>query len=115
MFLGSIVLFLVAMTKVHPLSLTFTFKSFLLLLYLAFISAGGFGIWYSLIRYNRLGYISIYKFITPTAGVLLSALFLPEESITINILFALLLVTLGIILINYHPGKFSLRRSGKVE
>ncbi len=113
MFLGSIVLFLVAMTKVHPLSLVFTFKSFLLLLYLAFISAGGFGIWYSLIRYNRLGYISIYKFIIPVAGVLLSALFLPAESITINILFALLLVTLGIILINYHPGKFSFRGTSK--
>lgn len=107
MFLGSLVLFLTAAIKVHPLSLNFTPNTLILLIYLAFISAGGFGIWFSLIKFNRLGYISIYKFITPVSGVLLSALFLPGEAVNINVFLALLLVSSGIVLINYQPGKYS--------
>jgi len=100
MFIGSLFLIIISVFAVNPLSLNFSFKALFLFIYLAFISAAGFGIWFSLIKYNRLGYISIYRFIIPISGSLLSALFLVDESIGSNTIIALLMVSFGIVMIN---------------
>jgi drug/metabolite transporter (DMT)-like permease len=100
MFIGSLFLIIISSFAVNPLSLNFNFKALLLFVYLAFISAAAFGIWFYLIKYNRLGYISIYRFIIPISGSLLSALFLPEETIGANTIIALLMVSYGIVMIN---------------
>lgn len=110
MLIGSIILFLMAIIKVGPLSLEFSVKTFLILQYLAFVSAAGFSLWYSLIKYNRLGYVTIYKFVVPVSGVLFSSLLLVEERVTINIFIALLLVSMGIIMINYRPKRKKIRQ-----
>jgi len=100
MFMGSIILFAISLAGVSPFSLSFSVSTFLLLLYLALLSAIAFGLWYSLIKYNLVGYISIYKFIVPVSGVFLSTIFVPAENITFNIIIALIFVSLGIIMIN---------------
>ncbi len=100
MLIGSLFLIAISTLGVHPFSLDFNLKSTLLIFYLAFVSAAGFGLWYSLIKYNKLGYISIYKFMVPISGALLSALLLPEEGIYFNTIIALILVSFGIIMIN---------------
>jgi len=105
MLLGSVTLFLISITKVKPLSLGFTPSTFLLLIYLAMISAVGFALWYTLIKYNHLGYITIYKFVIPVSGVFFSSLLLAEESLNLNLLFSLLLVSIGIIIINYRKSR----------
>lgn len=102
MMFGSIALFLLAVTRVGPFSLVFNIKTIIIILYLAFVSAAGFGLWYSLIKYNPLGYVTIYKFMVPVSGVLFSSLLLPEEGVTFNVLIALVLVSLGIVMINYQ-------------
>lgn len=101
LFFGSIILFLISLIKVHPFSLDFNFKVFIILIYLAFVSAYSFTIWYKLITYNPLGYISLYQFIIPVSGVFFSALLLKEEAITTPIFLALILVASGIVIINY--------------
>ncbi|OCL26466.1 hypothetical protein U472_10740 [Orenia metallireducens] len=101
MLVGSVTLFLISITKVKPLSLNFTSSTFLLLIYLAMVSAVGFALWYTLIKYNPLGYITIYKFVIPVSGVFFSSLLLVEESLNFNILAALILVSVGIVIINY--------------
>ncbi len=103
MFMGSLFLFLVSSGGSSLARLSFSPISIALLFYLAFISASAFSLWYSLIKYNALGFISIYKFMIPVSGVFLSSVFLPEESINIIIVGAMLLVSLGIITINYQP------------
>ncbi|SJZ59172.1 DMT family transporter [Selenihalanaerobacter shriftii] len=105
MLLGSLVLFLISITRVEASSLNFTIKTFSIMIYLAFVSAVGFGLWYTLIKYNSLGYISIYKFMIPVSGVLFSNILLVEENISINILIALLLVSIGIFIINFRIKK----------
>ncbi len=105
MLFGSIVLFLLAIIREGPFSLNFSLKAVLIILYLAFVSAAGFGLWYSLIKYNPLGYVTIYKFVVPVSGVLFSSLFLVEETVTASIFAALVLVSLGIIMINYQRDK----------
>jgi drug/metabolite transporter (DMT)-like permease len=103
MFVGSLFLFFVSSSGSSLARLSFNPISTALLFYLAFISAAAFSLWYSLIKYNALGFISIYKFMIPVSGVFLSSIFLPQESINIIIVGAMLLVSLGIITINYKP------------
>ncbi len=72
------------------------------LIYMGFISAGAYTLWGVLLRYNPVSRVSIFGFINPVMGVLLSALFLGEnrEAFSIIGLAALLLVALGIIIVN---------------
>ncbi|ACL70044.1 DMT family transporter [Halothermothrix orenii] len=100
MLMGALILFLIAVTGVSPLSLNMSLKALLILIYLSFVSAAGFGLWYSLIKYNKLGYISIYRFVIPVSGVFFSTLLL-NEGITGYIFTALVFVSTGIVLINY--------------
>lgn len=106
MLMGSLLLFLVSSSGSTIGRLSFSPISIFLLFYLAFISASAFSLWYTLIKYNPLGFVTIYKFMIPVSGVLLSASFLPQESINIVIVGAMLLVSVGIIIINYQPSVF---------
>lgn len=100
MLVGAIFLIVLALTKVSPFTLQFNPGSIMLLLYLAFISAAGFGLWYVLIKNNSLGYISIYRFMIPVSGTILSAIFLADERLSFNTFIALGLVSAAIIVIN---------------
>ncbi|MGI6010240.1 MAG: DMT family transporter [Ruminococcus sp.] len=78
----------------------FTVKSSLLLFYMALISSVAFSVWTLLLKYNPVGTVSIYGFTNPVFGVILSALFLGEKAFTLQNLAALVLVSLGIIIVN---------------
>ncbi|MEO3946803.1 DMT family transporter [Gorillibacterium sp. CAU 1737] len=77
----------------------FTSKSSLLLAYLAFLSSVAFCLWNLLLKYNKVGQVSIYNFLIPIFGSLLSALLLGEEVMEWKNLAALLLVSSGIALV----------------
>lgn len=81
-------------------AITFGGYTPLLLIYLAFISATAFTLWFTLIKHHKIGKISIFKFQVPIWGTMLSALILPDESVNLNALIALLFVAGGIILVN---------------
>lgn len=74
-------------------------------LYSAFLSAAAFSIWYTLLRHNKAGEITLYRFIIPISGSLLSALLLPGEEFTTSVLLALILVASGLIVVNYWGRK----------
>jgi len=80
----------------------FTLQAWGLLFYAAFLSAAAFSLWYSLLKYNKAGEISIYKFMIPVSGAVLSALFVPGEKLNILMGAALLLVAVGIVVVNYR-------------
>lgn len=99
LFTGSVALILVGLSSGSH-NMTFTTKGSLLLLYMAFISAAGFSIWAVLLKYNGVGKISIYKFSIPIIGAFLSFFLLGESFSSYNVVFAIVLVSLGIYLIN---------------
>jgi drug/metabolite transporter (DMT)-like permease len=101
--LGAIILLAVGLPQLKPHAMIFSTEAWILIIYAAFLSATAFALWFSLLKYNKAGEISIYKFITPVAGSALSAFFLPGESLTITIIGALGLVAVGIIAVNYNP------------
>ncbi|WP_127529405.1 DMT family transporter [Paenibacillus kobensis] len=78
---------------------SFTYATFFLLLYLAFLSAAAFMLWNVIMKYNPVGLVSVYLFLIPVFGVLLSAIFL-QESLHLDTLLSLLLIVIGITVVN---------------
>lgn len=75
-----------------------------ILLYLAFISAAAYSVWSLLLKYNPISKVTVYGFSNPIFGVILSAVFLHEDSQIFNMrsLIALVLVCVGIFIVNYE-------------
>lgn len=73
------------------------------LIYLAFLSAIAYALWGVLLKYNPVSRITIFSFMIPVFGVILSTLMLNEKSgvSPINLLITLVLICTGIILLNY--------------
>ena len=74
----------------------------LMLLYLACISAVAYSLWGILLKHNPVSKVAIFGFTNPVFGVLLSAWWLGEGSseLGINALIALILVSIGILIVN---------------
>ena len=77
----------------------FTIASTSLLIYMALLSSVAFVIWTQLLKYNKVGIISVFNFLIPVFGTLLSSIFLGENIFDIKILIALILVCFGIFLV----------------
>ncbi|RXT04158.1 DMT family transporter [Ammoniphilus sp. CFH 90114] len=71
----------------------------LVLLYLSFLSAAAFVLWNNVMKYNKVGHISMYLFLIPVFGVTLSAAILGEPLHEL-VLLALALVVAGIVIVN---------------
>ena len=79
-----------------------TILGILLLLYLAFVSAGAYTLWSLLLKYNSVSKVAVFGFCTPIFGVILSAVILGEStSFQLKTLIALMFVCVGIIIVNY--------------
>ncbi len=78
----------------------FTLASSALLLYLAVLSSVAFALWTILLKYNRVGMVTIFNFLIPIFGAILSAIFLGESILEWKNLLALGLVCFGIWLVN---------------
>ena len=73
-----------------------------LTLSLLIVSAAlGFTLWSYLTRNYPLGKISIFNFINPVTGVIISALVLGENALRWQYMLALVLVSVGIVIVNY--------------
>lgn len=77
------------------------------LLYLAVLSAAAYSLWGVLLKYNSVSKVSIYSFMTPVCGVILSNIMLNEASkvSALNLILALALVSGGIFMLNYKKEK----------
>ena len=77
-------------------------QGLLMLGYLALLSAVAYSLWGTLLKYNPVARVSIYGFMNPVCGVLLSALLLGESQNAFGAagLAALALVCAGIWLVN---------------
>ena len=94
----------------------FDLPSGLLLIYLAFISAAAYSIWAVLLKHNPVSKVSVFGFLNPLCGVLISAAVLRESNqITLLFLLSLLLVCAGIVIVNAnaHDSELPRRSSEK--
>ena len=74
------------------------------LLYLSALSAVAYALWGVLLKFNPVSRVTIFSFMTPVFGVILTAFMLPEESNVdiLNLVISLILVCLGVFLLNYN-------------
>lgn len=98
LFIGGLILLLLGYISGGCLS-GFTLKSTSLLIYMALLSSVAFAVWTQLLKYNKVGIISIFNFLVPVFGSLLSAIFLGENIFDIKILISLIFVCLGIYMV----------------
>ena len=78
-------------------------KALGVLIYLAFLSAIAYSVWGILLQYNPVSKVSVYSFMIPVFGVLLSGIMVKEQGNVspVMMLVALVFISLGIILLNY--------------
>jgi len=98
---GGIVMLLISLGGEYS-TLTMTPLAGGLLLYSALLSAVAFTLWYTLLKYNKPGEITMFRFLIPVSGAFLSAIFLGEQ-ITIQVAISLVSIVIGIILVNRDP------------
>ncbi|MBE6609213.1 MAG: DMT family transporter [Ruminococcaceae bacterium] len=81
-----------------------TLKGIGILVYLAFLSAIAYSLWGILLKHNPVSKVTIFSFTTPIFGVLLSAVMLSESGNVpiINLLATLVLISTGILILNYQ-------------
>ena len=105
--LGGLVMMIVGFALGGRIELVPQASAYILLLYMAFISAVAYSVWGILMKNNPVSRVSIFNFMTPLFGVLLSAIFLGEvdQALQWNKLAALALVSAGIYVVNRKYGK----------
>jgi drug/metabolite transporter (DMT)-like permease len=104
MCLGAAILLVGGLSGMAPGSIQWTGLGLGLLVYAACLSAVAFGLWYTLLVFNKAGEVSLYKFLIPLFGSILSAFFLGEAFSGIHVM-ALALVVAGIWLVNGNGAK----------
>ena len=78
------------------------------LVYLMFLSAIAYSLWGLLLKHNPVSRVTVYNFTTPIFGTILSLIFLRDENSSLsfgNLAATLILVSVGILLLNYVPKK----------
>ncbi len=75
-----------------------------ILTYLSFLSAIAYALWGILLKHNPVSEVTIFNFMTPVFGAILSKLLLTESDgvSTINIIVSVVLICVGIFTLNYQ-------------
>lgn len=98
-FIGGVVLTVCGFSLGGSLT-NFNLQSISLLIYMGLLSAIAFCLWTLLLKYNKVGKIAVFNFLTPVFGSILSAIFLNENIFNSKTIIALILVCIGIFLVN---------------
>jgi len=101
--LGGIVMVIVGLIAGGSVDLS-DIRGIGVLLYLALLSAVAYALWGVLLKYNSVSRVTIFSFMTPVFGVILTAIMLPEESNVelLSLIVSLVLVCLGVFLLNFN-------------
>lgn len=76
-------------------------RSVAVLGYLAFISAAAYSLWGILLKHNPVSKVAVIGFMNPVFGVILSSVLLDEgNGLGVECLVALLLISIGIVIVN---------------
>ncbi|PKM93973.1 MAG: EamA/RhaT family transporter [Firmicutes bacterium HGW-Firmicutes-1] len=97
---GSVVLLGVGLIAKGGFHLKFNALALVLLIFSALVSAIAFVIWYNLLKHNKATTVTIYIFLIPIFGTMISSIVLPNEILNINIIISLVLSATGIYLVN---------------
>ncbi len=101
---GSAVLIIAGLVTGGSLDFTKT-GGVLILLWLAFVSAAAFTIWTALLKYHPAGKIAVFNLLVPVFGTIISGIVLNENVFRAETFISLLLISAGIVMVNYTRRK----------
>ena len=104
--LGGAVMVIVGLSLGGRVDLS-SFRGVAILIYLSFLSAVAYALWGVLLKYNAVSRVTIFSFLTPVFGVILTKIMLPESGSVspVSMLIALALVCIGVFLLNFKYEK----------
>ena len=104
-FIGASLLLIIGFVGIDKYDINFTPLAIILLIYSGLLSAVVFIIWYRLISKYQPSSITIFLFLIPVFGSIISSIIFAEESITLNVIISLFFLIIGIVLVNYEKRK----------
>lgn len=110
-FTGGLMLLAASFAVENPVIQSYPPKFYLALLWLAFIPAAAFSIWYGLLQRPgvKVSELNMWKFLVPVSGVVLSWILLPNENPDLSSMLGILIITAAILLLQM-PDKKAPRR-----
>ena len=110
LFLGGIVLYLLSIPFEVRHDRPLPLKYWMILLWLSFMAASAFSIWYKLLQRPgvKVSELNLWKFINPVAGAALSWLFIPGENPELLTIAGIVIITFSLI-IYYRSTKESIK------
>lgn len=101
-FIGGIIMIIIGILMGGKIS-QISAKGVCMLTYLVFISAVAYTLWGTLLKYNPVSRVTVFGFMNPTIGVIISAIVLneKEQAFGVTNITSLLLVCIGIWIVNY--------------
>ena len=105
LFLGGVVLYLISIPVETRHSGPLPAKYWMILLWLSFMAATAFSIWYKLLQRPgvKVSELNLWKFINPVTGALLSWLIIPDENPELLTIAGMVIITLSLII--YYSNK----------
>lgn len=104
LFFSAPFLFVLSLTFEHPVvsgfSLLTAFSLFYQCIIVAFLS---YLAWFVLVSRYPVSLLHAFSFFTPVFGVIFSGILILGEAISPNLILALIMVSLGMVLVNYRP------------
>jgi drug/metabolite transporter (DMT)-like permease len=103
LFMGGIMLFLVSLPVEGVKSVHFPLNYYLALIWLAFLSASAFSIWYSLLKRPgvKVSELNIWKFLIPVSGAGLSWLLVKGEHPDWISITGMIIISFSLVLMSY--------------
>lgn len=97
-FTGGLMLLLTSFLVEKPALKWYPAEFYLALLWLAFIPAAGFSLWYGLLQRPgvKVSELNVWKFVVPVSGCILSWLLLPDEKPDLSSIIGILIITLAL-------------------
>lgn len=108
-FSGGIMLLIAAFIFESPEIKLYPLEFYGALLWLAFIPAAGFSIWYGLLQRPevKVSELNIWKFLVPVVGSVLSWIIVPGENPDVPTVIGILIITAALLLLQIPKGYFS--------
>ena len=104
LFFSAPLLFLLSLTLEHPVVSGFSFLTAFSLFYQCIIVAFlSYLAWFTLVSRYPVSLLHAFSFFTPVFGVIFSGILILGEAISPNLIVALVLVSLGMVLVNFRP------------
>jgi drug/metabolite transporter (DMT)-like permease len=115
LFSGGVIVYLISLPFEGLHRLSFPMEYWLDLLWLSFMAAAAFSIWFKLLQRQgvKVSELNLFKFIIPVVGAILSWILVPDENPEWITVSGMIIITVSLIIFYSSPGTASINSAEK--